>query len=210
MATAIHSLDSHEATRPPADDLEVSIAGCEIPAPDRPHICFSLPFAEEVRRALICNRVDTSHFEAITGKRKDGTPLDGHLHAHYLPTDEDRDGRIDHITTYAPRGFDQANLEALGRLRDIFRSVNRPEVELVLTGLGGQELFSRDAGKDACAPTPTFAEAQRWRSVTPVSLPRFPSREVTCLVVPADEGVRRRTLSFKLEITDCDFQPTPQ
>lgn len=127
----------------------------------------SLPFAEQVRRALIRNRADTSHSEAITGKRTDGTPLDGHEHAHYFPTDEDHDGRIDHITIYAPQGFDDADLEALGSLRTIFRSGNRPEVRMVLTGLGGQELLAEDS---------IFAEARHWRSVTPFSLPRFPNR----------------------------------
>jgi CRISPR-associated protein Csb2 len=136
-------------------------------SPACPLVQDALPFAEQVRRALIRNRVDASHSEAITGKRADGTPLDGHLHAHYLPTDEDLDGRIDHITIYAPRGFDEGDLEALGSLRTIFRSGNRPEVKLVLTGLGGDELLGE---------LPLFARARRWRSVTPFSLPRFPNR----------------------------------
>jgi CRISPR-associated protein Csb2 len=127
----------------------------------------ALPFAEQVRRALIRNRIDTSHSEAITGKHADATPLDGHEHAHYFATDEDHDGRIDHITIYASRGFDDADLEALGSLRTIFRSGNRPEVKMVLTGLGGQELLSEVS---------IFAEARRWRSVTPFSMPRFPNR----------------------------------
>jgi CRISPR-associated protein Csb2 len=149
-----------------------------------------------VRRALIRNRVDTSHSEAITGKHKDGTPLDGHEHAHYFPTDEDNDGRIDHITIYAPRGFDEADLEALGSLRSIFRSGNRPEVKMVLTGLNGQvrsSAFTRRFGESGPPEGGTtklpaearttkllevsiFAEARRWRSVTPFSLPRFPNR----------------------------------
>src|SRR5258708_15560721 len=35
----------------------------------------ALPFAEQVRRAVIRNRSDTSHSEAITGKTADGVPL---------------------------------------------------------------------------------------------------------------------------------------
>jgi len=35
----------------------------------------ALPFAEQVRRALIRNRVDTSHSEAITGKQAGGLRL---------------------------------------------------------------------------------------------------------------------------------------
>jgi CRISPR-associated protein Csb2 len=132
-----------------------------------PGVAEALPFAEQVRRALIRNRVDTSHSEAITGKHADGTPLAGHEHAHYFATDADHDGRLDHITIYAQRGFDNADLEALGSLRTIFRSGNRPEVRMVLTGLGGQELLSEVS---------IFAEARRWRSVTPFSMPRFSNR----------------------------------
>jgi CRISPR-associated protein Csb2 len=127
----------------------------------------ALPFAEQVRRALIRNRIDTSHSEVITGKHADGKPLEGHEHAHYFATDEDLDGRIDHITIYAPRGFEDADLEALGSLRTVFRSGNRPEVKMVFTGLGGQEMLPEVS---------IFAEARRWRSVTPFSLPRFPNR----------------------------------
>jgi CRISPR-associated protein Csb2 len=127
----------------------------------------ALPFAEQVRRALIRNRVDTSHSEAIVGKTLDGTPLAGHLHAHYLATDEDGDGRLDHVTLYAPRGFDRHDLQAIGALRTIFRRGNRPDVRLVLTGFGEAKLL---------AGAPLFAQSRRWRSVTPFSLPRFANR----------------------------------
>jgi CRISPR-associated protein Csb2 len=127
----------------------------------------AMPFAEQVRRALIRNRVDTSHSEAIVGKTIDGVPLEGHLHAHYLATDEDGDGRLDHVTLYAPCGFDQHDLAAIGALRTIFRQGNRPDVRLVLIGLGEVEQFGE---------APIFARSWRWRSVTPFSLPRFANR----------------------------------
>jgi CRISPR-associated protein Csb2 len=127
----------------------------------------AMPFAEQVRRALIRNRVDTSHSEAIVGKTIDGVPLAGHLHAHYLATDEDDDGRLDHVTLYAPCRFDCHDLEAIGALRTIFRRDNRPDVRLVLTGLGEAKQFGN---------VPLFASAWRWRSVTPFSLPRFANR----------------------------------
>jgi CRISPR-associated protein Csb2 len=127
----------------------------------------ALPFAEQVRRALIRNRMDTSHSEAIIGKMVDGTPLEGHLHAHYLATDEDGDGRLDHVILYALCGFDKSDLAAIGALRTIFRQGNRPDVRLVLTGLGEVEQFS---------DVPIFKQSRRWRSVTPFSLPRFANR----------------------------------
>ena len=129
----------------------------------------ALPFAEQVRRALIRNRADTKHSEVITGKTAEGIPLEGHAHAHYLPTDEDGDGRLDHITVYAPRGFEPEDVTALGSLRTIYRRDNKPEVRLVMTGLGAAEDFAEEV--------PLFRrEWRRWRSATPFSLPRFASR----------------------------------
>lgn len=144
----------------------------------------SLPFAESVRRALIRNRVDTSHSEAITGKTVAGVPLEGHEHGHYFATDEDGDGRLDHVTIYCPRGFDEADVEALGSLRTICRHGNRPDVRMVLIGLVGPEIFD-DGGSPARAASLTnlthplsqvVLTSKRWRSVTPFSLPRFPNR----------------------------------
>src|ERR1700752_1886063 len=126
----------------------------------------ALLLAEQVRRALIRNRAGTSHSQAITGKRADGTPLDGHTHAHYLPTDEDRDGRLDHFTIYAPGGFDDSDIDALRSLRTIFRPGSTRDVHLTLV----------ESGLAGVAESPLFAEALRWRSVTPFSLPRFPNR----------------------------------
>jgi CRISPR-associated protein Csb2 len=127
----------------------------------------ALPFAEQVRRALIRNRVGTSHSDAITGKTIGGAPLEGHEHAHYFATDEDGDGRLDHVTVYAPCGFSREDVNALGSMKSIFRSGNRPDARMVLTGLGNREQFSQ---------LPIFAESRRWRSVTPFSLPRFATR----------------------------------
>ncbi len=92
MATALQSPSDRPALLPLGLDRRLSLAVFELDS-DRPSVVLALPFAEQVRRALICNRVDTSHSEAFTGKTVDGVPLQGHEHAHYLPTDEDGEGR---------------------------------------------------------------------------------------------------------------------
>lgn len=132
-----------------------------------PRVTDALPFAEQARRALIRNRIDTSHSEVVVGKKIDGTPLEGHLHAHYLATDENGDGRLDHITLYAPCGFDKGDLNAIGALRTIFRRGNQPDVTLVLTGL---------AETKGLGNIPIFGQSRKWRSVTPFSLPWFANR----------------------------------
>jgi CRISPR-associated protein Csb2 len=139
-----------------------------------PRIGNALPFAEQVRRTLIRNRVDTSHSEAITGKTVDGVPLEGHEHAHYFATDEDGDGRLDHVTIYCPRGFDEADVETLGSLRTIYRQGNRPDVRMILIGLGGVERFAqrglqpdleraeRDVSASSHAPIPSRSRSGTW------------------------------------------------
>ena len=43
----------------------------------------------------------------LSGKDAQNQPLIGHRHAHYLPTDEDGDGRLDHLTIFATSGLDR-------------------------------------------------------------------------------------------------------
>jgi len=155
----------------------------------------TLPFAEQVRRALIRNRINTSHSEAITGKTVAGMPLAGHEHAHYFAADEDGDGRLDHVTIYCPRGFNEADIEALGSLRTIYRRGNAPDVRMILIGLQTIEEIRQATGRKtptcnvAVFPTSPpsrsgyrpvgtsiLASSERWRSITPFSLPRFPYR----------------------------------
>ncbi len=165
------ALRAHKSTPPrraSAVATKPTVARIALDSTVLPLVQDALPFAEQVRRALIRSRADTEHSEAITGKTADGVPLEGHGHAHYLPTDEDGDGRLDHITIYAPDGFAPGDTNALGALRTIFRRGNRPEVRLILTGLGVWRDFADGA--------PLFKSARRWRSVTPFSLPRFATR----------------------------------
>jgi len=150
-----------------ASQVRISIARYALDSTVLPLVRDALPFAEQVRRALIRNRVGTSHSEAITGKTIDGTPLEGHEHAHYFATDEDGDGRLDHVTIYAPCGFSPEDADALGATKSIFRSGNRSDVRMVLIGLSNRGQLSEAS---------IFAESRRWRSVTPFSLPRFANR----------------------------------
>ncbi|MGQ4808073.1 hypothetical protein NKDENANG_01440 [Candidatus Entotheonellaceae bacterium PAL068K] len=184
--------------RPP----HMTVARYALDAPVLPMMQDALPFAERMRRAFIRSRVGTTHPEVLVGKTAAGAPLEGHGHAHYLTTDEDGDGRLDHVTIYAPRGFDPDDVDALGRLRRIFQSGNRPEVWLVLIGLGPQEQF---------AQVPIFASSCRWHSVTPFSLPRFASRGAGKPPRPRDrpEAQLRRELRLRQLPEPVSLLPTP-
>ncbi|HEY0322043.1 MAG TPA: type I-U CRISPR-associated protein Csb2 [Pyrinomonadaceae bacterium] len=132
-----------------------------------PLVTDAMPFAETARFALSRCRAGNSYSPALTGKGGDGVPLAGHEHAHFFVTDEDEDGRLDHLTVYAPCGFNRDDVGALGQLPPIKRYKNLPKVRTVLLGLGEKGDF-----KDALI----FRSAKRWRSMTPFSLPRFANR----------------------------------
>jgi CRISPR-associated protein Csb2 len=95
--------------------------------------------------------------EVFSGKDAQGEPLHGHGHAHYLPTDEDGDGRLDHLTIYAPMGFGRAEVRALDSMRMLKREEGDP-LRLVLLALGQQE---------AVAAHTVFGPSQVWVSATP-------------------------------------------
>jgi CRISPR-associated protein Csb2 len=72
--------------------------------------------------------------DVFSGKDSEGAPLIGHTHAHYLPTDEDGDGRIDHLTIIASMGLGPSEVAALDRMRLLRREDGDP-VRLLLLSL---------------------------------------------------------------------------
>lgn len=158
-----------------------------------PLVTEALPMAERARAVVSSLRADESYSLALAGKTEgEGVPLkEDHAHAHFWGTDEDADGRLDHLTVYAPRGFDADDVDALGRVRVVKRHYkNLPDVRLVLLGLGGRDDF---------AHVPVFRAAKRWRSVTPFSLPRFATRGGGKRARPRDlpEAQLRRELRLR-------------
>lgn len=180
---------------------QVTIARFALSATVLPLVTKSLPFAELARRCLIRNRgFYTQHSEIITGKTADGTRLRGHKHAHFFVTDENGDGRLDHLTIYAPHGFDPHDVVALGKMsfinwqtsrvddRSIFNDKggrlcdeNHPEnrgtrtgVRLIQLGFGEANNFATDDRKVSLFQK--SPKSGKFRSVTPFSLPNYPTR----------------------------------
>ncbi len=147
-----------------------------------PLVTETLPVAEAARAALIRRLVDgrgrdkyggawsrerhkageqpVSLEGAITGKDAAGKPHTGHTHAYHLPTDEDRDGRVDHITVFARDGFTPDEMKALESLREIRPhgrdSASHP-LRVLLLGCGRLEDYQ---------PLPIRA-SREWISATP-------------------------------------------
>lgn len=108
----------------------------------------------------------------FSGKTLDGSPLRDHRHAFYLATDEDSDGRLDHLTMYArgrirsdgqDSGFEEADLRVLDAFRRLRQVGGKPDLRLVLLGVG-----KCDSWGDA----PLLGQSRHWRSCTPFVLPR--------------------------------------
>ncbi|MFH2098605.1 MAG: type I-U CRISPR-associated protein Csb2, partial [Pseudomonadota bacterium] len=107
----------------------------------RPSVTDAVPLAERVRSYLmgihkrICGDDPTAVSPMFSGKERDGSPAAGHGHAFYIPLDEDRDGRIDHLEIWAGRPFEPNELLALDALHSVHHP-KRPEgVDLVLVNL---------------------------------------------------------------------------
>lgn len=139
----------------------------------------TLPVAELARRTVmgIFRRIEEKRHhlgnetggkilprsEVFSGKDADGNALQGHRHAYYLPTDEDDDGRIDHLTIVASMGFGPPEMRVLDALRKLKREDGDP-LNLVLLAIGQTpEIF---------APK-LLGPSEVWISATPFLATRF-------------------------------------
>lgn len=145
----------------------------------------------------------------FSGKDADGTPLTDHRHAYYLPTDEDGDGRLDHLAVFAAAGFGPNELRAIDTLRQIKTKDTEQSghpLGVVLTGLGRLDEF---------APGP-LKPAATWLSATPFLCPEHPKTRGP--LFDTDRGgadphrfllyQARKELSRWLERHDTDIDPT--
>jgi len=138
-----------------------------------PLVTETLPVAEAARRALmsIHGRLTEKNGErgrsrVFSGKDAGGSPLAGHRHAYYLPTDEDGDGRLDHLTVFARDGFGDAERHALDRLRELRTGrggEDRHPLRVLLLGMGRLDDYR---------PGP-LGESRIWVSATPYLAARY-------------------------------------
>jgi CRISPR-associated protein Csb2 len=124
--------------------------------------------AETMRQALM---KWSDGAEVFAGKDAEGRPLQGHRHAFFLPADDDDDGRIDHVCVYAQMGFDQRAQQALGAVQRLWQARNRPDLQVVLVGLGAPSDYGGFAVREG--QTPQLATSRCWVSRTPFLLTRY-------------------------------------
>lgn len=95
-------------------------------------------------------------------------PLKGHQHAWYLP-EPNRQGKIDHVLVYAAGGFSERAIATLGRLR-YFDAREKDRLQVVMVSLCRVEEYQPEAP----GTSPLLRWGRRWRSLTPMVLPRHP------------------------------------
>jgi CRISPR-associated protein Csb2 len=134
-----------------------------------PLLTDTIRIGENMRSALqsIYGRIhDGAASRIFSGKDDSGKTLTGHTHCHYLPSDDDGDGRLDHITFYSPSGFGAGELAAMDVLRTLRQKGGRPSLNLMLLSHGCADSFS----------VPQLASSKTWISRTPFVLVRHPKK----------------------------------
>lgn len=130
--------------------------------------------------------------EMLSGKGAAGKPLKGHRHAFYVPTDEDEDGRLDHLTVWTPGGLNEREFRAVVSVNTLNPSGRREKVQLVYQAHGKEGDFA--------AVSLVFGRSRHWRSLTPYVLTRhvkFRGPKGAKRMVDSPEEQIRREISLK-------------
>ncbi len=116
-----------------------------------PLVTETLSVAEAARRALMglhgkftARNGVRGRSSVLSGKDEQGQPLADHRHAYYLPTDEDGDGHLDHLTVCAADGFGPDECRAFDLLRELKTGRDgerRHPLRLLLLGMGTLEEY---------------------------------------------------------------------
>ena len=143
-------------------DTGVKIVRYIITGSVRPKITETVRVADIIKRAAMSvygqnNNKEIS--ETLSGKDSNREMLKGHNHAFYLPTDEDDDGILDHVTIVAKAPFDEKELDALNIMNKIRYSPN--PFEVIYESRGNLKDFDK---------IPILESSKKWETVTPFVL----------------------------------------
>lgn len=138
------------------------VAWLRISGPVMPPVGYATWIAERVRvSAMSWSRdADDVPSPVFSGHEASGAPASGQQHAWFLPSDEDGDGRIDHVAVWAPGGLGTRERDALARIRELWGDDGHTLDATLLA-------FTRAADHPPLQGTSTV-----WRSATPFICPR--------------------------------------
>ena len=150
--------------RPSANVVRFALSGRALP------MAFdTLRWAELARRSVLAKYGRSNGGGAsplLSGKDASDKPLTGHRHTFYLPTDEDGDGRLDHLVVWTPDGLNANELRAVLSVRNLNPGGQREPVRLAYQAHGSESDFA--------GVSPLFGKSQVWRSLTPYVPPWHP------------------------------------
>ncbi len=152
------------------------VARFAVCGPVRPLLTEAVLIGERARTVLMgCSkkvRSDANAAPVFSGKQADGTATnEGHRHAHFLSEAARGDGRISHLTIFAPNGFDAEDELAFGRLATCgIWGKDGYDVQLVLIGVGQAADFG--GFDEKAGHSRILAESRTWISRTPFVPPR--------------------------------------
>ena len=133
----------------------------------------TLRWGEVARKAAMSKygrQNDGAVSEALSGKDAAKKPLRGHRHAFYLPTDEDGDGRLDHLTVWVPGGLDASAIRAVVAMEELAHPKGHGDpLQLAYQAHGKAD--------DFIGVSRLFDTSKRWRSLTPYVLTRHRKRD---------------------------------
>lgn len=183
------ALEPRRPAPPARRERRIEVLRFALDAPALPPITQALPIAELVRRSAL-SRVDDAELEAVAVLRGratgTGRASEGHSHCHYLVTDEDGDGRIDHVTVWCPAGLDRAALGALDLRRLTSWRLDTPIHLVPLEALQ----TAAEPDRRTSAPRGPLAASARWETHTPFLPPRHPKRRGGRIVDDHESQVR--------------------
>ena len=164
--------------KPKIEQIRPTIARFALSSAVLPRLTEAVFLGERMRQALMAKSRGLNGSEhalpVFSGKGADGLRLDDdHSHAFYFPSDEDGDGRIEHMTVYATQGFDKHSQQAIGMLKKLWGSGGH-DIYTVLIGLGQPQDYGGLGMRNGQAST--LAHSRIWRSVTPYVLTRHPKK----------------------------------
>jgi len=146
----------------PADTALLALASDTSRGEVLPLFSRALPQAELLHRSLISLLGDPPpDCPELAGRSSDGSPLQGHHHAHFVP--------LDRVLVHAPMGLGSDAQSALRRLRRTWTKGGDRPLFVTLAGVGALRDFARIGSSDV----PELATATRWVSRTPFVPPRF-------------------------------------
>jgi len=111
-----------------------------------PSCARTLPQAELLHRAAVsrAGRGERIRCPELTGRdEREGPLLHSHQHAHTIPLDLDRDGRLDHILIYAPMGLGSEAQSALRSLRWTPMKGGVGELQVAVAASGKLDILRR-------------------------------------------------------------------